>query len=97
MEDLYQLIQNKKDDIKAIAKKHGAFDIRVFGSVARRNFNKNSDIDFLVNFKPETSLIDWCNLRLDLEDLLNTKVDVASEKTLKPRIKNKVLEEAIEL
>jgi predicted nucleotidyltransferase len=51
----------------------------------------------LVNFNSKTSLLDWCNLRLDLEDLLGTKVDVASEKTLKPRIKDRVLEEAIDL
>ncbi|MBU6197305.1 MAG: nucleotidyltransferase family protein [Cyanobacteria bacterium REEB446] len=83
--------------IKAIAKKHGAYDVRIFGSVARKNFDENSDIDFLVNFNSKTSLLDWCNLRLDLEDLLGTKVDVASEKTLKPRIKDRVLEEAIDL
>lgn len=97
MRDLFQLILEKKDDIKAIAEKHGAFDVRVFGSVARKNFNEKSDIDFLVNFKPQTSLLDWCNLRLDLEDLLGTKVDVASEKTLKPRLKDRVLGEAIKL
>jgi predicted nucleotidyltransferase len=37
--------------------------------VARKNFTKDSDIDFLVNFNPKTSLLDWCSLRLDLEDL----------------------------
>jgi predicted nucleotidyltransferase len=97
MIDLFQLIQDKKSEIKAIAKKHGAYDVRIFGSVARKNFDENSDIDFLVNFNSKTSLLDWCNLRLDLEDLLGTKVDVASEKTLKPRIRDRVLEEAINL
>ena len=97
MIDLFQLIQDKKSEIKAIAKKYGAYDVRIFGSVARKNFDENSDIDFLVNFNSKTSLLDWCNLRLDLEDLLGTKVDVASEKTLKPRIKDRVLEEAIDL
>lgn len=72
-------------------------DVRIFGSVARKNFDENIDIDFLVNFNSKTSLLDWCNLRLDLEDLLGTKVDVASEKTLKPRIRDRVLEEAINL
>jgi predicted nucleotidyltransferase len=97
MIDLFQLIQDKKNEIKAIASKHGAYNIRVFGSVARKNFTKDSDIDFLVNFNPKTSLLDWCSLRLDLEDLLGTRVDVASEKTLKSAVKEKVLAEAIDL
>ncbi|MFZ4085825.1 MAG: nucleotidyltransferase family protein [Vampirovibrionia bacterium] len=97
MIDLFQLIQDKKNEIKAIASKHGAYNIRVFGSVARKNFTKDSDIDFLVNFNPKTSLLDWCSLRLDLEDLLGTRVDVASEKTLKSALKEKVLAEAIDL
>lgn len=97
MIDLFQLIQDKKNEIKAIATKHGAYNIRVFGSVARKNFTKDSDIDFLVNFNPKTSLLDWCSLRLDLEDLLGTRVDVASEKTLKSALKEKVLAEAIDL
>ena len=42
-------------------------------------------------------MLNWCSLRLDSEDLLGTKVDVASEKTLKPRVKDKVLAEAIDL
>ena len=62
MIDLFQLIQDKKSEIKAIAKKHGAYDVRIFGSVARKNFDENSDIDFLVNFNSKTSLLDWCNL-----------------------------------
>lgn len=97
MTDLFQLIQDKKNEIKAIATKHGAYNVRVFGSVARKNFTKDSDIDFLVNFNPKTSLLDWCSLRLDLEDLLGTRVDVASEKTLKSALKEKVLAEAIDL
>ena len=97
MTDLCQLIQDKKNEIKAIATKHGAYNVRVFGSVARKNFTKDSDIDFLVNFNPKTSLLDWCSLRLDLEDLLGTRVDVASEKTLKSALKEKVLAEAIDL
>jgi uncharacterized protein len=97
MIDLFQLIQDKKNEIKAIATKHGAYNVRVFGSVARKNFTKDSDIDFLVNFNPKTSLLDWCSLRLDLEDLLGTRVDVASEKTLKSALKEKVLAEAIDL
>jgi predicted nucleotidyltransferase len=97
MIDLFQLIQDKKNEIKAIASKHGAYNIRVFGSVARKDFTRDSDIDFLVNFNPKTSLLDWCSLRLDLEDLLGTRVDVASEKTLKSALKEKVLAEAIDL
>lgn len=97
MLDLFQLVQEKKDDIKKLAQRHGAYDIRIFGSVAKKNYHENSDIDFLVNFEEGTSLLDWCSLRLDLEDLLGAKVDVASEKTLKPRFKDRILGEAIRL
>ncbi len=97
MKDLFNLIQEKKLDIKSIAKRHGAYNVRLFGSVARKDFHDNSDIDFLVDFRPNTSLLDWCSLRLDLEDLLGQKVDVASEKTLKKNLKKRVLGEAINL
>ncbi len=94
MIDLSHLIENNKEKILDIANKRGAYNIRLFGSVARGDFNAKSDIDFLVDFKPGVGLLDWCGLRLDLQDLLGCNVDVATEKTLKSRLKDRVIREA---
>lgn len=97
MLDLGTLIRNNREKILELATKYGAYNVRIFGSVARGDYNENSDIDFLVDFKPGVSLLDWSALWVDLEDLLGHKVDVAQEKTLKPKIKDRVLEEATPL
>ncbi len=65
--------------------------------MARGDANENSDIDFLVDFKPNTGLLEWSGLWLAWEDLLNHKIDVATEGSLKKRLKDKVLREAIPL
>lgn len=91
---LYELIKSKREEILKLAEKHGAFNVRVFGSAVHGLDDENSDIDFLVDFRPETGLLEWSELWIDLEDLLGHKVDVATEKVLKDRIKEKVLKEA---
>ncbi len=92
--NISELLKSKKDEILKIAEKHGAYNIRIFGSVARGEADEKSDVDFLVEFKPSVGLIDWSGLWLDLEDLLGRKVDVITEKALKGRIKERVLKEA---
>lgn len=92
------LLQDKRDEIIAIAAKHGAFNIRIFGSVARNEANKDSDIDLLVDYSLD-KISPWfpAGLKLDLEKLLDRKVDIATESALKERIKARVLNEAISL
>ena len=92
------LLKDKRDEIIAIAAKHGAFNIRVFGSVARNEANKDSDIDLLVDYSLD-KISPWfpAGLKLDLEKLLDRKVDIATESALKERIKARVLNEAIAL
>lgn len=87
-----------RDDIIAIANKHGASNVRVFGSVVRNDANSNSDIDFLVD-QDWTQLSRWGGMGLivELEDLLNCKVDVATVDELKPLIRDRALSEAIPL
>lgn len=92
--NIYDLIKSKKNEIITLADKHGAYNIRIFGSVARGQADENSDIDFLVDFRPDVSLLDWSDLWIQLEDLLGRKVDIATEKILKERIKDRVLKEA---
>lgn len=94
---LTELLQAKRGDILRLATKYGAYNVRVFGSVARGEADEQSDIDLLVNMEPGRSLFDLGELLLDLEDLLGCKVDVVSEKGLRERIRERVLKEAVPL
>jgi Predicted nucleotidyltransferases len=78
-------IQHQRDAIHAIAKRHGALTIAVFGSVARGNDHPDSDVDFLVEFAQGASLVNLMNIQDDLERLLGCSVDVLSAGGLKPR------------
>ena len=92
--NISELLKSKKNEILKLAEKYGAYNARIFGSVARGEADEKSDVDFLVEFKPGVGLISWSGLWLELEDLLGRKVDVITEKALKSRIKEKVLREA---
>jgi predicted nucleotidyltransferase len=84
-----------RGQILTIAARHGAGNVRVFGSVARGEADAASDIDFLVDFEPGRSLLDLAALLVDLEDLLGHPVDVVTEPGLKARIRQRVLAEAV--
>jgi hypothetical protein len=91
-------LRARRDDILALAKKHGASNIRVFGSVARGEATPESDIDLLVD-QDWSRLTTWggIGLIIELEDLLDCKVDVATSDELKPRIRERALREAVPL
>lgn len=95
--DITKLLADKRDDILRIAKKHGASNVRIFGSVARGENDSDSDVDILVDLEQGRSLLDHAALYLELEELLQCKVDVATEKGLKERIRERVLNEAVAL
>ncbi|BAU13221.1 DNA polymerase beta domain-containing protein [Leptolyngbya sp. NIES-3755] len=92
-----ELLADKRDEILAIAQKHGAYNVRVFGSVARGEADNESDVDFLVEMGKNRSSWFPVGLIQDLEDLLGREVDVATEKMLHERIRDRVLREAISL
>lgn len=94
---LEELLENKREEIVKIAKKHGAYHVRVFGSVARGEAGPNSDIDFLIKVRSNTSSWFPGGLLMDLRDLLGVNVDVVTENGLKERIRESVLAEAVEL
>jgi uncharacterized protein len=91
-------LQENRENILAIAAKHGAFNVRVFGSVARGEDTPDSDIDLLIDYDIEKTT-PWFPVGLirDLENLLQTKVDVVTVEGLKNRIRDQVLEESINL
>jgi hypothetical protein len=95
--DVKALVQEKREAILQLAAKHGARNVRVFGSVARHEADEHSDIDFLVEMEPGRSLLDLGGLLMDLRELLGRDVDVVTERGLKPRIRERVLQEAVTL
>jgi predicted nucleotidyltransferase len=92
-----QVLQQRRDAILEIARRHGAHDVRLFGSVARGENTETSDVDVLVRFDPDRSLFDHGGLIADLEDLLGVKVDVVSEGGMRERFRVRVLGEAVPL
>ncbi len=85
----------RREYILRIARRFGASNVRVFGSVARGSDTVESDVDFLVSVEPGRSLLDLAGLKLGLEDILGRKVDVASESGLRPKFRERVLAETI--
>jgi predicted nucleotidyltransferase len=82
------------DEIRRIARRHGASRIRVFGSHATGSASASSDVDFLVVLEPRRDLLDLVALKQDLEELLGRHVDVAEEEGLSPSLRDKILQEA---
>ncbi len=97
MKNIYQKLKEEREKILEIASKHGALNVRIFGSVARREADENSDLDLLVDLGE--NLGSWFPMGLinELENSLGVKVDIATVNGLKERIKEKVLKEAIPL
>ena len=91
------LLRERREDILRVAAKHGARNVRVFGSIARGDDDEQSDIDLLVEFESGRSLLDHAALWLELQELLGCKVDVVSDRGIKPRMRDRVLREAVPL
>ncbi len=80
-----------------IAARHGATNVRVFGSMARGEAMADSDADFLVDLENGRSLLDLGGLLMDLQALLGRGVDVVTETGLRERVRDRVLREAVPL
>lgn len=87
-------LRAQRADIARVADRWGARNIRVFGSVARGDTRAPGDVDFLVEFAPDRNLLDHGGLVSDLESLLGVAVDVVSENGLRPRFRERVMQEA---
>jgi uncharacterized protein len=95
--DRLTAIHERRQGILALAARHGANNVRVFGSVARGAARPESDLDLLVEFEPGRGLLAHAALVRELEQLLGCKVDVVSQNGLKARIRARVLQEAVPL
>jgi len=95
--NIYEILAAKREEILHIAAKYGAYNIRIFGSVARGEADVNSDVDFLVEMETGRSLFDLGGLLMELQEILGCEVDVVTEKGLRSRIRERVLSEAVPL
>ncbi len=95
--NLSEIFTHKRDDILRVAVKYGARNVRIFGSVARGEARPDSDVDVLVDLEPGRSLFDLGGLLMELQELLGCRVDVVTEQGLRPRIRERVLREAVPL
>jgi len=92
-----QIIRAKRPAILEIAHRYGARDIRIFGSVARGDQTETSDLDLIVRFDTGRTLFDQGGLLMELQDLLGVKVDIISERGMRPRFREQVMKEAVPL
>lgn len=91
------VVRGKRSRLLHLAARHGARNVRVFGSVARGEADAASDLDLLVDLEPGRSLIDLGALLADLEVELGTRVDVVTEAGLRPALRDRVLRDAVPL
>ena len=91
------LLKLKRIEILRLAQKHGARNVRVFGSVARGEAQPESDIDFLVDMDGGRSLLDLIELGQDLETLLHRNVDILTDEGLSPYLEQRIHDEAVAL
>jgi hypothetical protein len=95
--EVAELLREKRKDILRIASKHGATNVRVFGSASRGEAGPDSDVDLLVDVRPIHSPWFPGGLLVDLEELLGRKVDIVEPEGLHWLIRDKVLKEAVPL
>lgn len=94
---LEELRRTRREQVLRVAAKHGARNVRIFGSAARGEDSPESDIDVLVDLDPDRTLMDLGGLLMDLRELVQVRVDVATEEMLRPEIRQSVLADAIPL
>jgi uncharacterized protein len=89
-----EIVEHRRAEILALAGKHGARNVRLFGSTVRDEAGPESDVDVLVAMEKGRSLLDLIGFELDLEDLLQCKVDVVDDGGLSPYLRDAILAEA---
>ena len=92
-----QRLDALKPQVLAVATRHGASNLRIYGSITTGREHATSGLDLLVDLPEEQSLLELISLRQDLEDLLSCSVDVTEAETLHPLIRTQILEQALAL
>jgi predicted nucleotidyltransferase len=92
-----QRLQDLRLDVLALARRHGATNLRIYGSIAKGQEHNGSALDLLVDLAADQSLLGLIRLRQDLDDLLGCPVDVTEAETLHPLIRSEILNQALPL
>ena len=91
---MHPLVELYRDEILALADRHGIRNVRVFGSMARGEADERSDVDLLVTLPPDKTGLALGDLLMDVQDLLQRRVDLVTEGALHPVLRDRVLQEA---
>ena len=94
---LGQMVCHHRADLRAVAARHGATNLRLFGSVARGQDEPHSDVDLVVDLPETTSLLELIALRRELTELLGVPVDVVPARSLRPEVAAEIERDAIRL
>lgn len=94
---MHPLIEAHRAELLALARRRGVTGVRIFGSMSRGDGGDNSDVDLLVNLSPGTSALALGGLLLDAQDLLGCRVDVVTEASLHPALRDRVIAAAVPL
>ena len=92
-----ELLKHKREDVLRVAARYGAYNVRIFGSVARGEADEASDLDVLLIWSRGAAYLILGGLLMELQELLGLQVDVVTEQGLRPRIGERVLREAVPL
>nr|WP_232504989.1 nucleotidyltransferase family protein [Rubrivivax gelatinosus] len=91
------MIETHREQLLALARRRGVTGVRVFGSMSRGDANDDSDVDLLVSLRPGVSALALGGLLLDAQELLGRRVDVVTEASLHPALRERVLADAVAL
>ena len=94
---LLDQVLSKSREVNAIANRYDISNPRVFGSVARREEDGDSDIDILIDAGPHCTLLSIGGMVADLEELFGRQVDIRTLGDLHPKMRSRVLAEALSL
>jgi uncharacterized protein len=92
-----RLIEQHREEIRRLALLRGACRVRIFGSRARGDAGPESDVDILVDLEKGRSALALGGLLMDLQDLLGKKVEVVTPAALHPKIRDRILERAVDI
>lgn len=94
---MHPLIDMHRAELLALARRRGVTDVRVFGSMSRGDNGVDSDVDLLVTLAPGTSALALGGLLMDAQELLGLRVDVVTEASLHPALRERVMALAVPL
>ena len=97
LEHMHPLIETHRAELLALARRRGVTGVRVFGSMSRGNASEGSDVDLLVTLAPGISALALGGLLLDAQELLGRRVDVVTEASLHPALRERVTASAVPL